>query len=73
MAKLRAQPEVHINGLITIENIPEHLAQVGDLGIQISIDGRIWICINGTAFLRFRPNVNYTLKAMEDIDNPAEK
>ena len=25
------------------------------LGVQISKDGRIWVCIDGVAFIRFRP------------------
>ncbi len=28
----------------------------GDLGIQIAADGRVWICIDGIAFLRFSPH-----------------
>lgn len=55
--KLPVIKETHINGLITIENIPEFLAQGGDFGIQISDDGRVWICINGIAFLRFSPRI----------------
>ena len=27
----------------------------GDLGIQVAKDGRVWVCINGIAFLRFKP------------------
>jgi hypothetical protein len=26
-----------------------------DFGIQIATDGRVWICINGSAFIRFKP------------------
>jgi len=28
-----------------------------NLGIQIAEDGRIWICINGISFLRFKPTI----------------
>ena len=28
-----------------------------DIGIQIAEDGRIWICINGVSFLRFKPTI----------------
>lgn len=28
-----------------------------DLGIQIAKDDRVWVCINGTAFLRFKPSL----------------
>ncbi|QIG58291.1 hypothetical protein SEA_SKOG_139 [Gordonia phage Skog] len=27
-----------------------------DLGIQIAWDGRVWLCVNGQAFLRFKPS-----------------
>ena len=56
-SKLPVIKEIHVNGMISIENIPENLVQVGDLGVQISDDGRIWICINGIAFLRFSPRI----------------
>jgi len=26
-----------------------------DLGIQVSSDGRIWICVDGAALIRFKP------------------
>ena len=59
--------ETHQKGLITLENIPDELriprymphllgGMQGDLGIQIAKDGRIWVCINGIAFLRFKPD-----------------
>jgi len=27
----------------------------GDFGIQVAKDGRVWICINEIAFIRFKP------------------
>jgi len=27
----------------------------GDIGIQLSSDGRIWICLNGQSIFRFKP------------------
>jgi hypothetical protein len=62
--------ETHQYGHISIENIPielesstpgeinDHSHMIGDIGIQIAEDGRIWICINGIAFLRFSPHLN---------------
>ena len=47
--------ETHSQGVISIENLPEKKMFNGDLGIQISKDGRVWVCINGSAFLRFKP------------------
>ena len=31
----------------------------GDFGIQIAEDGRVWICIDGVAFIRFVPSNKY--------------
>ena len=49
--------ETHSQGVISIENLPEDKMFNGDLGIQIGVDGRVWIYINGIAFLRFNPNI----------------
>ncbi len=48
-------PETHCQGIISLENIPKEKIIKGDIGIQIAKDGRIWVCINGIAFIRFRP------------------
>jgi len=48
-------PETHQFGNISIENIPESNFMEGDLGIRIADDGRVWVCINGVAFIRFKP------------------
>jgi len=56
--------ETHQQGVITIEGVPAELRpgvsmyMKGDLGVQIAEDGRVWICINGLAFLRFSPYPN---------------
>lgn len=48
-------------GLISIENMPAELrgehaqSMIGDLGLQTAEDGRIWLCVNGMAFVRFKP------------------
>jgi hypothetical protein len=55
--KYKEYPETHFQGLITLDN-PEILqdhAIHGDIGVQISSNGRIWICINGISFIRFTP------------------
>jgi hypothetical protein len=58
--------ETHQQGLISIENMGAITKRIvpsvpiyveGDLGIQIAKDGRVWVCIDGVAFLRFTPNV----------------
>jgi len=51
--KLPEIPATFARGLISIES--EFKSGEGDIGIQTSEDGRIWICINGVAFLRFKP------------------
>lgn len=64
---MRELKETHQKGTISIENLPDELrvpgymphilpSMEGDLGIQIASDGRVWVCINGIAFLRFKPN-----------------
>ena len=53
---MKEYPETHQNGYISIEQIdPETNLKNADIGIQIAKDGRIWVCINGRAFLRFLP------------------
>ena len=53
LPKLPKIPQTEFHGLISIES--EFKSGEGLLGIQTSEDGRIWICINGVAFLRFKP------------------
>lgn len=40
-------------GLLSIE----HSIKPGihEVGIQIAEDGRIWLCVDGQAFIRFKP------------------
>lgn len=28
-----------------------------DVGLQVGADGRIWLCVNGIAFIRFKPGM----------------
>lgn len=62
---MKAVPEFHQQGIISIENIPDELVglvkrlqMLGDFGVQVAADGRVWICINGIAFIRFSPHAN---------------
>ena len=48
--------EIHQTGHITVEKNMESVIE-GDIGIQISADGRIWVCINGQAAIRFTPHI----------------
>ena len=54
--------EQHEQGIIMLENMPETSVVRGDLGVQIAKDGRVWICINGIAFLRFSPHKDGKMK-----------
>ena len=53
---MRELKETHQHGHISIEN-PKQLLGIthGDFGIQIAKDGRVWICFNGIAVIRFKP------------------
>jgi len=51
-------PETHREGYLSVENLEKIQAmnlQDCDLGFQVSYEGRVWICVNGVAFLRFKP------------------
>ena len=45
-------------GHLSIEN-PAEIAAMDQqdclVGVQVASDGRIWLCVNGTAFIRFKP------------------
>lgn len=61
MAVMKRYPETHQQGTISIENaelldIPNKTYFQGDFGVQIAEDGRVWICIDGIAFVRFSPH-----------------
>jgi len=62
MKKIKEYKEIHQIGTIYLENMPKELKDStimkGDIGVQIAPDGRIWICINHMAFLRFSPHPN---------------
>ena len=69
--RVEPYPETHQQGLITIETpMNNAFNQVGDFGILIASDGRIWICINGEAIIRFKPNNDWG-KRKEDGANTA--
>lgn len=51
-------PETHQTGMVDILNVDtinQEDLQSADFGIQISWDGRVWICVNGIALVRFKP------------------
>lgn len=46
--------EIHLKGIVSLETGKIPFGEV-DFGIQISKDGRVWICVNGIALVRFKP------------------
>jgi len=60
--KIKSYDELHMDGLLSLENdIFDRTVGVvtGDVGIKIAEDGRMWMCWNGMAFLRFVPSDKY--------------
>lgn len=55
-------PETHRTGCVEVLNTDEvgkALAEYPnsvDLGVQIAWDGRVWLCVNGIAWIRFKPD-----------------
>jgi hypothetical protein len=42
-------------GHLSIEFEPDFVGKDCNVGVQVANDGRIWVCIDGQAFLRFKP------------------
>jgi hypothetical protein len=63
-------PVLHQGGIMSIENELKAGAHVGDVGVQIAVDGRIWICYEGQAFIRFKP---FTEKQIAAMTNTAKE
>jgi len=63
---MKRYPETHQKGHLSIEQDISRFDSLGiiDLGIQIAKDGRIWICINGQAWIQFNPIVNKYTKGV---------
>lgn len=53
--KGNAYPETHQEGMLSIESDLGKGSHIGDVGVQIANDGRIWLCYEGMAFVRFKP------------------
>jgi len=49
--------ETHQYGRISIEKVfdPSVVLEHHDFSIQIASDGRVWICVDGEAWIRFKP------------------
>lgn len=59
---MKPYPETHQKGLISIEQNLKIGSTIANFGIQIAEDGRIWICIEGIAAIRFKPINEYQMK-----------
>jgi len=55
---MKEYPETHQQGFCSVEQDLTVGNKKCDFGIQVSSDGRIWICIDSIALLRFRPTTN---------------
>ncbi len=49
--------ETHTRGYLSVEKNFTSMLDC-DFGIQVAPDGRVWICINGQAFIRFKPKIS---------------
>ena len=59
---MKELPETHEQGLISFEQNIKQGSIKGDFGIQIAKDGRVWICVDGQALIRFKPLKENILK-----------
>ena len=55
MPNMKPYPEAHAQGLVSFGDDFEQREFVGDIGLQIAADGRIWVCVDGINVLRFKP------------------
>lgn len=55
MSKHKPYDETHFQGMISFEQDIKQGSIKGDIGVQISKDGRVWICVDGQALIRFLP------------------
>lgn len=42
-------------GQLSIEFAPDFTIKSCNVGVQVAADGRVWVCIDGRSFLRFKP------------------
>jgi len=54
--------DIQDHGLISFEQEIKQGGIKGDFGIQIAKDGRVWICVDGQALIRFKPLKENILK-----------
>ena len=62
---MKEYKEKHQQGTVLLENreqFPLSIYKNADLGLAVAPDGRVWVCINGIAFLRFSPHPDGKMK-----------
>ena len=62
---MKRYPETHQHGVLYIETACDQGFKECNFGIQIARDGRIWICLDGIAFLRFKPSSFFRIQDEE--------
>ena len=58
MSEIAEYPPLYQEGHLSIEDdtvIKRLDLQNCQFGIQVCRDGRVWVCVNGMAYLRFKP------------------
>jgi len=63
------QLEITQQGSISIEQDLYIGVLIGDFGLQVAKDGRIWICLNDQALIRFKPLTNEMIKLLKKKGN----
>lgn len=69
---MKDYPEVHQEGYLSVEQTLDIGMKECCFGIQVSSDGRVWICINGQAFLRFKPFLKSETNQLSNVDTKNE-
>ena len=57
-------PVLHQKGSLSIEQLLEAGNHFCDVGVQIARDGRIWVCVDGQAFIRFKRISEYQMQTL---------
>lgn len=57
MKKFKKMKEAHCQGMLEIyqNGRPFVVFPNANFGIQINSDGKVWICVDGVALIRFKP------------------
>lgn len=75
---MKEVPETHVKGAMEVCNrdiINQLDWENVDFGLQVAWDGRVWVCINGIAFIRFKPTAKERSKAIHpsNLNSPLHR